>query len=101
MATLNEIWNLYQQASTLKCRTKAAIAMAAEAIFAEDATTENHANRLKWAIAATSNIDSWLDRFFWGVLANPTVQAAGDATTDNDLQWVVNQKVNIHANTLA
>lgn len=97
MATLQEIWNLHQQATVLKSRTAAACATAALAVFAEDVGTTNHAARLVWANSALRDADAMAAQMFWGVLGNPTVQAAGDATTDGDLQWVVSNLVNTFA----
>ena len=97
MATLQEIWNLHQQATVLKSRCAAACATGALAVFAESPATTNHANRLVWANSALRNADAMAEQMFWGILGNPTVQTSGDATTDGDLQWVVNSLIDTFA----
>ena len=82
----------------MKMRVAAAIANAAEDIENEDSATPNHEARLAWAEsmlaggvwnADTATADE-ADKIMWRVGLNPTIAAAGEDATDNDIQFVVN-----------
>ncbi len=93
MATLEQIYNLRFQ-GTLKPRVTAAVAKAAADVMNEDPGTANHAARVAWAKAALQDAQAAAEEMLWGVVGNATIQASGDASTDNDIQFVVNSLVN-------
>lgn len=97
MATLNELWNLRYTTDTLRTRVTAACAKAAWDVLYEDAGTANHANRILWAADVWRDAPAMAERMMWGVCANATVQANGEATTDADLQNAVNALINTFA----
>lgn len=98
MATLMEIDGLVLGAPTLFQRFRAARLKAAWDITNEDPGTANHADRLTWAnsiIAAydSGNVQSEYRLF----LSNTTIQTSGIASTDNDIQFVVNSFIDTWA----
>lgn len=101
MATLQELYNLWHEGSDLRARVAAACAKASNDVLNEDAGTANHANRLVWARTTLMDIDAMATRMFWAVISNATIAAAGNAATDNDIQWVVNSWIDSFANALA
>lgn len=66
-------------------------------VLNEDPGTANHVNRVIWAKDALVNAEAVAGRMFWGVLGNATIAAAGEAATDNDIQFVVNGLINTFA----
>lgn len=94
MATLLEVYEtvLSEQAQGLRNRTMAATLTAAGYIMVEDDQTVNHAARLAWAQATLASLESLRaasDRMYMAVAGNGTIQQAGLAATDNDLNYVV------------
>ena len=95
MATYAELFDLRTN-SELRNRIQVACIVAAETIRGEDSGTENHANRLLWAVEAFRNPKANSERMLWallaafkdqavGVIANPTdaqIQEAVDAAVD-------------------
>lgn len=74
-----------------------AIDKAARDVINEDPGTENHAQRFTWACTVRATPDAIIvaaHRWMPAVLDNATVAAAGNAATDNDVQFVVNGLVN-------
>jgi len=76
----------------LRQRLTAAFTDAARDIRNEATNTPNYANRRVWALwilkdAATAEV--FAGQHQWRLLLNPTIAAAGDATTDGDLVFVV------------
>lgn len=70
-----------------------AMFQAAVDIVNEDPSTPNHDNRLVWARKATDSVGSLqieAQRWIWKVLENASIQAAPEASSDNDVQFVVN-----------
>ena len=98
MATLLEQANVALSAGVMRPRVAAAIANAAEDIENEDPATPNHEARLAWAESMLAggvwNADpataDETDKIMWRVGLNPTIAAAGENATDNDIQFVVN-----------
>jgi hypothetical protein len=88
--TYTEIWNLRYASPTLKNRVTVAIAKASGDVLNEDPGTANHAVRAKWATHALQDAQAMAERMLWAVCSNATIQASGDASTDADLQFVVN-----------
>ena len=66
---------------------------AAQDIQAEDAGTENHANRLLWAAAVEANPKAIARSMVGRVLENATIAADVDNATDSDMQFVVNSLI--------
>ena len=104
MATLNEITDLRSNSHLLN-RAAAALAKAAEDVRNEAAAVTNHAERFAWAslvLLTVGGPESEAKRAIWLVLQNVTIQdeyttdpATGGATTDSDVQFVVNGLVNV------
>lgn len=59
-------------------------------ILNESGGTTNHANRLVWAHATLLDPAASAAEMKYSILQNATIQSAGDASTDNDVQFVVN-----------
>lgn len=100
MATLAEIYALKASSATLRHRVAVALATAAEAVRNEAASTVSHAERFAWATAMLGTANGPEDearRLMWMVLQNATVQDAGEAATDSDIQFVVNGLVDFAA----
>lgn len=98
MATLQQIDELVLGVPTLFQRFRAARIKAAWDIINENPATANHADRLVWANAIiadyeTSDIQSEYRLF----LSNTTIQTSGIASTDNDIQYVVNSFIDTWA----
>lgn len=82
----------------LNKRIRAAVLQAAADVYHEAPETTNHAARLAWAVATLTTPGSIPLTAWKGFLTgNPTIMAAGAACTDNDLQFVVNDGVNLFA----
>ena len=96
MAELMEIYQLYY-GSNLKNRTEVAIAKAAVDIYKEDSGTANHTERLTWAKMAIQNTKAETERFIWGILADSTIQTAGNDATDAQVISAVNAIVTVLA----
>lgn len=97
MATLQEVYNLRYEATALKSRVVAAVAKAAQDVLNEDPSTANHANRVLWAQDALRDAKGAGETMMWGVVGNATIQAAGEAATDGDIQFVVNGLIDTFA----
>lgn len=93
MATLQQIHDLRFQGN-LKPRVTAAVASAAQDVLNEDSGTANHVARVAWAKSALQDATAAAEEMMWGVVGNATIQASGDASTDNDIQFVVNGLIN-------
>lgn len=90
MATLSGIYELRYNTLDLKKRVVAAIATASRDVLNESAGTSNHANRMTWARNSLNNAHNAAEEMMWGVVGNATIQSSGNASTDNDIQFVVN-----------
>lgn len=97
MATLTQIYSLVEGYPDLKQRFLAARLKAAWDILNEAVNTENHANRLIWANWIISNLRNNSDSEYARFLSNTTIQTNGVASTDNDIQFVVNGLINTNA----
>ena len=89
MATLLETYEAHQTLEILPQKTTAAIWKAAVAVLTEDVGTANHAARVVWASHALRDARAMADLMLGGMLGNAAIVAAGDASTDNDLEFVV------------
>ena len=90
------------QSGTLRAKFIAACLKAAYAILNEDAGTSNHANRLIWANAVLNGTIAEVEAMAsqhlrYGMASNASLQASCEASTDNDVEFVVNSQINIFA----
>jgi hypothetical protein len=85
--------------ATLSSRICAACWKAATDVLNEAENTANHANRTLWAKQVlTENKDgAMVRRLLVDCAQNASIAAAGEAATDNDLQFVVNSRINTYA----
>lgn len=93
---LLDVYNLKSNAE-FKARIAAAVASAANDILNEDPGTTNHAERVVWAKAAMKDAEGSAEQMLWSVVQNPTIQTNGLASSDNDIQFVVNSNVDYFA----
>jgi hypothetical protein len=100
MATLSQIYSLMSGAPDLE-RFIAARAKASWDVLNEDAGTNNHANRLAWAKATLDDTTARKSKEYMRFLSNATIQNNGTASTDGDIQFVVNGMLDGWANDLA
>lgn len=101
MATYEEIYNLREQGGQMLARVTVAITKAAEDIYNENVEADNHAARLLWAKTSMFAPKIMADQMLWAVLQNASIQANGNASTDSDIQFVVNGLVERFANGVA
>jgi hypothetical protein len=87
---LQETYKLRYQDADFKGRVIAAIAKFAQDVESEDPTTPNHANRLNYAQMWLAQVEGTADNIMWAVVAQAPIQASGTATSDADIQGVVN-----------
>jgi hypothetical protein len=92
--SLENTYYLRYESKNMKDRVTAAISKSAGDIKNEDPGTPNHENRIEWANFAFANTQSLADQAMWDVVWNPAINAAGEASTDNDIQFAVNTWVN-------
>lgn len=96
MATLLDLGNLANpgtvDGAAFALRFSAAMYAAAHAIINESPTTPE---RQQWAksVVEGGTASPEVGRFVRYALGNPTVQSAGAAVTDNDIQFIVNSLV--------
>lgn len=100
---LADIYNCWAgQSGLLKAKFLGACLVASYAILNEDAGTANHANRLAWANAiltgTVADVEAKaMQHLRYAIASNATLQAAGEAATDNDVQFIVNSQINTFA----
>lgn len=95
---LVDIYNIYKGKGSLQARFMAACLVAAKDIVAEDPGTANHAERVAWAEAIQQGgedtlTSSALEILRFAAASNATLQSAGEAATDNDIQFIVNTEL--------
>lgn len=93
MTTLLNIYNLYTGSANLRNRTFAAVLVLANYILSEAPSTENHAARLVWAKAALISPNTAVSEMMPALVTNGTIANAGESATDNDIEWVVGNRV--------
>lgn len=93
MATLNEVHQLVNGSPDLRQRFLAARVEACWDVAEESPSTTNHANRLSWAESILDDYNAHSQREYTRFLANATIQTNGNSSTDNDIQYVVNESV--------
>lgn len=100
MATLAQLHDLRYGASGLKNRLVAACAKSAQYVLIEDPATVNHAQRVKWGRLTLKDAPAMAESMMWGLVANTTVAAAGEAATDGDIEFVVASLIDTFAEGL-
>ena len=98
-ATLMEINNLVVGTPELQQRFKAARIKAAWDVLNEAPETENHVNRLEWAVSVILDYEIDSQSEYNRFLANTTIQTNGSGSSDNDIIFVVNSLINTFAGT--
>jgi len=98
MATYTDLYGLFAN-SELRNKMRVAVVVAAETIRAEDAGTDNHANRMAWAKNAFSNPDGAADGMLKALLAaNKDLEVAQImGASDAAIQTKVDAAVNVFA----
>ncbi len=99
--TLENINNLLLGSPPLRQRFLAARVQASWDILNEAVNTSNHINRLAWANAVLNNYELSAQAEYSRFMSNATIQINGLASTDNDIQFVVNSMIDTFANNLA
>jgi len=90
MATLQEIYDVRYDSGALRSRVIGALLVASNDILNGSGET---AARKRWARATLKNPEGKIDAFLLRCALNPTIAAAGAASTDNDIQFVVNLSI--------
>jgi hypothetical protein len=99
--TYIEIFQLQYEEAEFQQRTQVAIEHAAYDVINEDVATPNHANRLIWAQTTLNNPRRMMELEMALVVQNSTIQAGGNNSTDNDIQFVVNALIDPYGNAIA
>lgn len=100
---LVDLYNAWAgQSGLLKAKFMGACLKAAYDILNEDAGTTNHANRVTWANVMLSGTvaeaeSQAMQHLRYAIASNATLQSAGDAVTDNDVQYIVNSQIDTFA----
>lgn len=100
---LVDIYNCWAgQAGLLKAKFIGACLKAAYAISNEDAGTTNHANRLTWANAILNGTVAEVEakamqHLRYAIASNATLQSAGEAATDNDVEYIIASQIDTFA----
>lgn len=97
MTTLADLHALISGAPELQQRFQASRLRAAWNVLNEDPATASHTARIAWANKVVANYGADLDKEYRRFLSNPTVQASGNGSTDNDIDFVVASFLNIFA----
>ena len=98
MPSYAEIYNLASN-SDLIAKVTSAIAIAAEEIRAEDPITENHDQRVAWAVRALFNPDGEARKLMWILLAQNAAATTAQITgaTDATIQTAVDAALELFA----
>jgi len=98
MATLNELRQLFSN-SDLRNRIESACIKAAYEVLTEDATTENHAQRQKWAVQAFSDPRGTAKKMLMVALAaNAGADVAGiTGASDGEIETAVSNAIELFA----
>lgn len=100
---LVDIYNAWRgESGVLRKKFIGACLKAAFDILNENPGTGNHANRLIWAQSIVAGTvaeveEKALQHLRYAAASNATIQSAGDDSTDNDVQYVVNSQIDIFA----
>ena len=101
MATLLELYSLYQPNGDLYARFEAAFVSAAWDVINEDPGTTNHTNRIALAKQILLEPAVFTKKYYRLFMSNATIQTNMDTSTDNDVQSVVNSFLDQIANAEA
>ncbi len=99
MATLGQIGNVWKTKSgEMYYQFLGACLKAAYDVRNEDPGTTNHTARVAWANVILSGVDADVDakvqaHLRYALASNATIQNALGASTDNDVQFVVNSQI--------
>lgn len=93
LSDLSKIYNSRQ----LRDRARIQIFKSAQAINWEDVGTANHAERLKWAVDALKDSDTYLDTFMGLLALDSTIQTNGVDSTDANIETVINSWIDFIA----
>jgi hypothetical protein len=101
MATLTELYNLWNESALLN-RITQACQIAAYEVLAEADSTPNHANREKWAVAVMGNPAHWGTIMMRVLIAQYNSVPASQITgaTDTAVLGAVRDSVNVFANNI-
>ena len=101
MATLTELYNLWNESALLN-KIVQACKVAAYEILAEPDSTTNHANREKWAIAVMGNPSHWGTIMMRVLISKHHALTPAQITgaTDASLLDAVREVVNVFANNI-
>ena len=101
MATLTEIYNLWNESALQNKITQAALVVAYN-VLAEAISVTNHTNRVKWAVAVTGNPQHWGTILMRVMLAKHNALSIAQITgaTDATLLSAVEGVVNVFADNL-
>lgn len=91
-----EVWNLYNDA-TLRTRATVACMQAAANVFNEDPNGETYPPRKTWAEAAFANPEQAGKEVMWSVVSNTAIGQKGGEASDEEIQQVVNNYVDVLA----
>jgi hypothetical protein len=83
--------------STLWRQAYVAVLNAANDIRNESGATNNHANRLAWALESEQDCNAKVNEMKIQVMANATISAAPNDAEDLDVQYVVNSLIDSFA----
>ena len=91
MATLLETSRLLNERGDLWNKVRGGVIKSASSVYAEDAATTNHANRLLWAkdVLLTGNIDARALEMYRMAMTNDQIVGAGNASLDTDVEWII------------
>jgi hypothetical protein len=87
---LQETYKLRYQDLDFQGRLTAAAVGFAQAVSTEDPATPNHANRLTYTQMVFAQPENIVQQIYWQVIYSGPIQATGTATSDADIQGVVN-----------
>lgn len=83
--TLQEIWNIRYASESLKKRTTAALGKIAQTVIQNAEATQSQKT---WAANTLLYATQEAEKAMWFMASNPTIVAAGDASTDQDVEYV-------------
>jgi hypothetical protein len=89
MATYAALYAIAQQEGAFNNRLPVAVAFAAQNVLAESDQTPNHAARITWARNALADPSGMARKMIYGVLADPTLDAAWPGVSDEQVKTAV------------
>jgi hypothetical protein len=96
LTTLIDLYTLvYNTGEIFENRIIGAILNSSASILVEAVTVDKHTERLAWAKRVILDARSEAKRMKPVLFSNATIASSGSSCADSDLQWVVNQSVNL------